>query len=177
MPEALVLGTQPPISDEDAMGFETFRVELCGGRATCQEADEAVRQLPHARPDNQSVPLAGSTYYLLEDGQHVLEVEVRDAPAKLSCRFTLYHPPSVDAVFLHRVRELMTRFGMEARICDDVPPDQARPFTLQEFPEFAAIATRTIAARRVEWQAAFGDEPLAATATEGARCPIPLPLR
>ena len=148
------------------MGFEAFRVELRGGQATYQEADAAVRQLPHAHRDDQSVPLKGSTYYLLADGRHVLEVEVRDAPVKLSCRFTLCHPPSVDVVFLHLVRELMTRLGMKVKVCDDVRPDQASPFSLQEFPEFAAIVARTIAARRAEWQAAFGDEPLAATTTE-----------
>jgi hypothetical protein len=77
------------------MGFEAFRVELRGGPATYQEVDEAVRQLPHIHRDHQSVPLKGSTYYLLKDGQHVVEIEIRDAPVKLSCRFTLCHPPSV----------------------------------------------------------------------------------
>ena len=148
------------------MGFEAFRVELQGGPATYREAEEAVRQLPHARRDHESVPLNGSTYYLLEDRQHVLEVEIRDAPVKLSCRFTLCHPPSVDAVFLDLVRELMVRLRMAAKICDHVHPDQERPFALPEFSEFAAITTRTIAVRRAEWRAAFGDASLAATTNE-----------
>ncbi len=148
------------------MGFEAFRVELRGGSATYREADEVVRQLPHVQRDHQSIPLKGSTYYLLDDGQHVLEIEIRAAPVKLSCRFTLSHPPSVDAVFLDLVRELMVRLGMEATICDDVRPEHARPFALQEFSEFAAITARSIAARRAEWRAAFGDEPLAATTNE-----------
>ena len=42
------------------MGFETFRVELRGGRASSREVDEAVRKLSHVRPDPDSVPTRGS---------------------------------------------------------------------------------------------------------------------
>jgi hypothetical protein len=148
------------------MGFEAFRVELRGGNATFREATEAVQGLPHARPDPDSIPMQGSEYQLIDDGRHVIEVEIMDAPVKLSCRFTLCHPPSVDAAFLRLVREWMVRLGMEAKICDDVPPEQARSFSIQEFPEFSDIAQHCIAARRAEWIAAFGDTPMAATTNE-----------
>jgi len=148
------------------MGFEAFRVELRGGKVQYREADEVVRQIPRARPDPDSLPMQGSTYYLIEDGQHVLEVEIMDSPMKLSCRFTLCHPPSVDPVFLGLLRELMVRLGMEAKICDDVRPEHARSFSLKEFPAFSAITSRYITARRAEWIAAFGDEPRAATTNE-----------
>ena len=42
------------------MGFESFRVELRGGRASYQEADEFIRQLPHAKTDHESLPMPGS---------------------------------------------------------------------------------------------------------------------
>ena len=42
------------------MGFETFRVELRGGAATYAQAEETVRQLPHARPDHDSIASLGS---------------------------------------------------------------------------------------------------------------------
>jgi hypothetical protein len=148
------------------MGFETFRVELRGGQATYREVDEAVQQFPHARPDRQSLPMKGSAYYLIEDGLHVLEVEVVDVPVKVSCRFTLCHPESVDLVFLGVLRGLMGRLGMEAKICDDVPPVHSRSYSLPEFADFAAVTRHTIAARRAEWIAAFGHEPLAATTNE-----------
>jgi hypothetical protein len=148
------------------MGFEDFRAELRGGRATSAEAAAVVRALPHVKPDPHSLPLPGSTYYVLNDGQHVLEIEVGDAPVRLSCRFTLCHPPSVDGAFLRLVRELMRPLGMEASIRDDVRPEHARPFALQEFAEFSALTTRYIAARRAEWIGAFGDQPLAATTNE-----------
>ncbi len=148
------------------MGFEAFRVELRGGPANFPEADEAVRRFPQAQPDQNSITMPGSTFYLIADGQHVIEVEVMDSPVKLSCRFTLCHPPSVDPVFLGVVRELMIRLGMEAKICDDVEPEHWRPFSLDEFREFSAIVSRCIVARRADWIAAFGAEPMAATTNE-----------
>jgi hypothetical protein len=148
------------------MGFEGFRIELRGGRATYREADEALRQLPHIKPDEQSVPMKGSTFYVLDDGQHAIELELMDAPVRLSCRFTLCHPPSVNSVLLGVVGELMNRLGMEAKICDDVLPEHSHSFSVHDFAEFSAIASRYIAARRAEWIAAFGDEPMAATTNE-----------
>lgn len=145
------------------MGFESFRVELRGGTSQFTEADEAVRQLQHVKPDPDSIPVKGSTFYVMDDGQHAIELEVMDDPVRLSCRFTLCHPPSVDLVFLGLLRELMLRLGMEAKICDDVRPAHSRPFSLAEFPEFMAVTRHYIAARRTEWIAAFGDQPMAAT--------------
>src|SRR5207244_4411412 len=148
------------------MGFESFRVELRGGRATYAEADRVIREFPNVRPESNSIPLAGSTFYVLDDGQHKLELELMDSPVRLSCRFTLCHPPSVDLAFLGLVRELMLRLGMEAKICDDVQPAHARSFSLAEFPGFLAITRHYIAPRRSEWIAAFGDQPMAATTNE-----------
>lgn len=148
------------------MGFEAFRVELGGGDAGYGQADEIVRKLPSVRPDRDSVPLRGSTFYVIDDGRHVIELELMDSPVRLSCRFTLCHPPSVDSAFLGLVRELMIRLGMKAKVCDDVRPEDSRPFPLQEFAEFAAVASRRIAARRAEWVTAFGDDPAAATMNE-----------
>src|SRR5437867_1838322 len=130
------------------MGFESFRVELRGGGAKYGEVDEAVQQFPHAKPDPDSPPIPGSKYYFVRDGRHVIEVEIMDSPVRLSCRFTLCHPASVDAVFLGFVRQLMARVGLEARICDNVRPDHSRSFSLREFPEFSTITSSYIAARR-----------------------------
>jgi hypothetical protein len=148
------------------MGFEAFRVELRGGSATNREANEAVRALPNVHTDPHSVPIHGSTYYLAADEEHVVEIELIDSPVRLSCRFTLCHPPSVDSFFLGVVQDLLARLGMHAKICDDVRPEHARSFSLTDYPEFAAAASHYIAARRAEWIAAFGDETLAATTND-----------
>ena len=148
------------------MGFEAFRVELRGGPADCRNANRAVQQLLHTHPDHNSIPTKGSTYYLIEDGKHVIEIEVKDAPVRVSCRFTLCQPASVDLVFLGVLRELMGSLGLNATICDDVHPTHSRFFSLHEFPDFQAVARHYIEARRAEWIAAFGTETLAATTNE-----------
>jgi hypothetical protein len=102
----------------------------------------------------------------MDDGQHLLEVELLDAPVRLSCRFTLCHPPSVDAAFLGFVRELMVNLGMEAKICDDVRPEHAQAFSLDRYAEFSAVTSGYLAARRAEWITAFGTKQLAATTNE-----------
>src|SRR5436309_2373439 len=156
-----------PCSVQEAiMGFEAFRVELRGGGAMWPEAHEVIRNLPCIKPDQQSVPMQGSAFYVIDDGQHAIELELLDSPVRVSCRFTLCHPPSVDSAFLGLVRELMLRLGMQVKICDDVRPEHARSFALAEFPDFEVITKHYIAARRAEWIAAFGDRPMAATTNE-----------
>jgi hypothetical protein len=148
------------------MGFESFRVELGGGTASAEEVSETLRRTPHCKPDADSFPLQGSTYYLIDDSRHVFELELRDSPVRLSCRFTLCHPPSVDTAFLSLVCELMVRLGMDVSICDDVRPEHTHPFSVAAFDEFAAAASGYIAARRTEWIAGFGSRQLAATTNE-----------
>ncbi len=148
------------------MGFESFRVELRGGRANYLEADKAIRELPGIRPDRDSVLTPESTCYLQDDGRHVLEVELQDDPLRVSCRFTLCHPTSVVSSFLAFVQDLMVRFGMVAKICDDVPLEHAGWFSTNDFASFSAISTHYIAIRRAEWLSAFGTVPLAATTNE-----------
>ena len=138
------------------MGFESFRVELRGGTASSTQVDELVRRLPHVKCDHEAIASRGSTFYTLEDGLHIIEVEVVASPLKVSCRFTMCHPPSIDSAFLPLVRELMARLGMEVRICDDVRPEHSQWFALDRFPEFAQIVSRDLATRRAEWLANFG---------------------
>jgi hypothetical protein len=60
----------------------------------------------------------------------------------------------------------MLSLGMEVWICDDVPPEDAHPFTINHYAKFSSAALRVISARRAEWIATFGDEQLAATTNE-----------
>jgi hypothetical protein len=148
------------------MGFEVFLVELRGTRASYAEANKAVRKLSHVKPDPDGGFMPGATYYAFHDDAHTIEMELMDVPIRLSCRFTLCHPPSVDAVFLSLVRELMSQLGMKVTIRDDVRPEHAHAFSLNEFEEFSAIVLGYIAARRAEWIAAFGDKPMGVSTNE-----------
>lgn len=145
------------------MGLESFQVELRGGGASALDARTAVQRLDNACPDDWALSATGSSYYLVRDAHHVFEVEVTDAPVRVSCRFTLSHPASVDDEFLNLVRTLMKWLGMTARICDDGGPGA---YSIAEFPAFADAARQQIARRRAEWRATFGDAPMAATTSE-----------
>ena len=148
------------------MGFESFRVELRGGQDTYSKVNETILQHLHVKFDEQSPPLTGAAFYVVDDGRHVIEVEIKDAPVRISCRFTLCHPTSVDSVFLELVRELMLRLEMEVWICDDVQPEDAHSFALADYAEFSSAALRSIGARRAEWITAFGAEQMPATTNE-----------
>lgn len=138
------------------MGFESIRVELRGGPATLSQVNEFVRQRPNVKVDTDGIRTPGSTFYTVEDGLHVIEVEVMGSPITVSCRFTLCHPPSIDSVFLGFVRELMADLGMEAGICDDVGPEHPHWFSIAEFPEFVNVFLNDVARRRAEWITDFG---------------------
>jgi hypothetical protein len=147
------------------MGFESFQVELRGEQASYLDADTTILNLPGIRPDPQGGFMRGS-YYLFEDGRHVVELHLFDSPVSLSCRFTLCHPDSVDSAFLDLLRVLMGSLGMEAKICDEVRPEHEHSFPLSEFAEFSACLPEYIAIRRSEWIAAFGAARAAATTSE-----------
>lgn len=148
------------------MGFESFRVELCGGRANCHEADNVLRQLHQVRLDPDALLTPQSICYLRDDGLHVIEVELLDAPVRISCRFTLCHPSSIDSIFLDFIRDLMVLLGMQVKICTAARPEHASTFSVQEFMQFSAITAHCIDSRRAEWLATFGTTTLKATTNE-----------
>jgi hypothetical protein len=151
---------------EAVMGMEVFLIELHGGPSSYGEAKEIVHGMSNVYPDPEGGWFPGSTYYVFRDGTHTIEMELADAPVKLMCRFTLCHPPSVDAVFLTLVRELMLRLGMKVKILENIRPEHERFFSLQEFAEFSAIVRDPIATCRAGWIATFGDRQLGASSKE-----------
>lgn len=148
------------------MGFESFRVELHGGPGTSAEVIEAIRDLDHITADETAIPTPGSHYFVMRDGRHVIEMESTQSPVSVSCRFTLCHPPSVEAVFLAIVRTLMDSLEMQVKICDDVLPEHAGNFSRDTFDAFTRAVLPYIAARRSVWKATFGNQPLAVSTNE-----------
>ncbi len=148
------------------MGFESIRVELRGGTASFSQVDSFVRRLPNARPSTEVIPSRDSNFYTVEDGLHVIEIEVRAAPVSVSCRFTLCHPPSIDAAFLALVGELMDALGIEAGLCDEPDQECSHWFTADRFSEFTDRFLHVVATRRAEWVASFGSAQFPATTRE-----------
>jgi hypothetical protein len=148
------------------MGFESFGVRLHGDHATAHAATEAIKNLDHAAPDPDAELTPGSPCFLVNDGQHAIELEVMETSAAISCRFTLCHPPTVDAVFIALVKRLVEILDARVEICEEVEPGQPDEFTLATFHDFPSIVSKCIAKRRAEWKAAFGGQTLGATTTQ-----------
>jgi hypothetical protein len=148
------------------MGFESFGVILRGGRHTSKEAIATISTLKHALPDPESELTPGSTCFVVNDGKHAIEIEVMEEPVQVSCRFTLCHPATVDAVFLALVKELMEALDMSVEAGPEVPSDRPREFAAAAFGQLAPILSDCISRERQQWRAAFGNQTLGATTAQ-----------
>ena len=148
------------------MGLESFQVTLFNGSTAAQTVINAVRERPGVVPDMDSISLPGSNYFLMRDSKHVIEIEVTNNPVTVSCRFTLCHPPTVDAVFLHLIVGLMTQLEMYVQFADDSDPNSQNVYSLESLAEFRIALQSAIAARRVEWRSVFGSQQFAAQTNE-----------
>ena len=142
------------------MGFESFRVELVGDTPAAR-VREAVRALPGVEPDPDGGLLPGD-YFRVRDGRHVIELHLSDVGQRLSVRFSLANPASVDAAFLDVARHLMTHAGLRVRVLTDV----ATEFTLAEFDQFAAVVAEETARERRGSVDMFGPDTFAAGTAE-----------
>lgn len=145
------------------MGIESFQVMLRGGPATWTKAHDAIRQLQQIAVDREALATKESSYFVMNDGRHVIEIELMQSPLEISCRFTLCHPPSVDKAFLEVVRLLVDSLRMEVVICDDVQLEHAHPYSLSQFQEFAKVAAGCMETRRLEWIEMFGPKQMPAS--------------
>jgi hypothetical protein len=102
---------------------------------------------------------------VFRDGKHVVEFEVLSArgraPARVSMRFTLCHPDSVDRVFLEIATNLMTRQSLSASICEDLPDGTPRDYSQHEIGAFRVWCLWSIDHARRQWQRQFGPERIA----------------
>ena len=114
-------------------------------------------------PDTNAMKTSGSDYYIVDDGTHKIELEVTESRGRISCRFTLCHPPTIDAAFIGLIRELVERMDLRARICSD---GARRWYSVDDFGEFVRAATGFISKERRAFIAQCGPVQLAATTAE-----------
>lgn len=137
------------------MGIEDYRVSLRSRAAPADDVREWIRRQPNTTPDDGMLS-HGNDYFRIDDGDHVLEVEVSKAdPVEVSVRFALCNPPSVEPAFLSLVRQLVTTFGMEIH---DQEAAAADPWWLppERFEQFRESTLRAIRRRRSDWVTQFG---------------------
>jgi len=148
------------------MGFESFQVELKGDANTFASKGAFGDRFPQAKPDPDAIPLAGSAFFIVDDGLHIVEIEVSDSTARMSIRFTLCHPGSIIQAFLNLLQDLIATFDMSARIRDDVRVEHSGWYSAARIEEFSSIVSGYVANRRSEWIANFGPEEVAANTSE-----------
>jgi hypothetical protein len=107
--------------------------------------------------------MSGSEYFLVDDGAHKIEIEVTEKWGRISCRFTLCHPPSIEVAFMNLVRNLVERLDMRVRICAD---ESQRWYSTEDLADLAKDMTGFIAKERRAWIAQCGPTQLAATTAE-----------
>jgi hypothetical protein len=145
------------------MGFESFQVELSRDGPDHRPLSQFVRKLPHAKPDESGIQSSKSDYVLVDDGDHKIEIEVTEEWGRISCRFTLCHPPSIEVAFVNLVRDLVERLNMKVRICAD---ESGRWYSAEDLADFSREIADFIAKERRGWIAQCGPTQLAATSSE-----------
>ncbi len=144
------------------MGAESYLVRLSGSGATLADVRAALADLPGVTPDSGMLP--SCEYFVCEYQGGVFEMELSDrSPPVVSVRFTLAHPPTVDATFLALVRQLMTDTGLRVRVLSD---HASAEYDLAHFDHFSAAVLSDIARERRLWIGMFGPETLAASTAE-----------
>ncbi|MBY0232612.1 MAG: hypothetical protein K2W96_25305 [Gemmataceae bacterium] len=143
------------------MGFESFQAVLRGEPQPIEEIVSIIGSIPGLRDDPNPGWHRGSRYLLAEDERHLIEMEI-DAD-RVSCRFALCHPATVDDAFTGLLLELATRLGWRIDLLDD---SSGRPFGPEEGAEMETAAKRSIAQRRAEWVSAFGPQTRRCTTAE-----------
>jgi hypothetical protein len=145
------------------MGFESFLVRLTDGNTSFPDVEEMFCHLDCVVPDNHYPSTESVSYFRFDDGNHVIEFEIRKEPFCISCRFALCHPSSVDHRFLEMIKLLMQRLGVKASIYDPDDPHRTRQFDIGEFAAFESLTLRCIDRERHMWIAMVGNETAAVT--------------
>ena len=151
------------------MGIEDYRVSLRSRSASQDSVAGWIARVPFSVPDPEGGFLPQNRYFRIDDGRHVLEVEVSDGePVDVSVRFMLCNPPSVEPAFLALVGELVSQFDMEIH---DQEGNGAESWWLppERFEQFKDSTLWAIPRRRAEWVMHFGPEQFPAGAEEAGR--------
>ena len=122
------------------MGMECYLLRLEGSNSMDHMESDLIR-LRRMEPDSSyKTGSRGERYFVFRDGEHVIELELHPVSGgrvtKVSMRFALCHPDSVDRVFVEIAAGLMTRRNLSATICEDLPSGTQRDYSRHEIDAF-----------------------------------------
>ncbi len=145
------------------MGAEDFQAILLSDNVQYDKVVETLRCIPNVDIDNESKRLADENYFVIDDGIHIIELEVssrgkRKGYIKISCRFALCLPRSIDAVFYRLLRKIGKKFEMLIEVLDEVPVGCLDKFNPPDYVGMDHVLKKAIGLKRMYWVQDFGPE-------------------
>lgn len=146
---------------ETNMGVESYLSLVRRERLDVHIVKEFVTSTLGLSPDPRQYAITtNDSYYVFQDGRHVIEFELADRSeyVQVSVRFALCHPASVDEVFIDLTTAFIRKFDMTATICEWLPEGAPTRYDVLDCKLFALNCRRSIEYAREQWRKQFGTE-------------------
>jgi hypothetical protein len=141
------------------MGCEDFVVRLSSDFSP-QHVAKVLLANKNIRHDMAFSSLPGETHFCYEDTEHFIELELACAGrTKVSLRFAVCHPTSIDGVVAALVVELASTLRADTLIAEDLEPDDSglgMSFGPSQLEELRDSIIQCIPKKRHLWQVEFG---------------------
>lgn len=152
------------------MGAEDFQVGLMSDALDIEHATaylETFDDISVIRKKTEEL------FFEYRKGGHVIEVELSRPKlriaTRISCRFSLCHPDSVDEVFADFVVDLAQGLSLPIEILEDVPAGEPYRFLPADLNGFRDALKKSIATKRDYWIKDFGDVKASLTCREAVQ--------
>ena len=156
------------------MGVESFQVVLTCKAQPMATAVATLLGLQGVREGGDTSPLPGERHFVLNDGGHVIEIEVRPLKdevngCRISCRCAICHPVTVLGTFARNVKSLSASLSTPIDLIEDVPsgiPDLFRP---PLFEGFETALRESFLLKKRYWVQDFGEGEASVSCAEAIR--------
>lgn len=151
------------------MGVEAILVCFPDYTGTPEQLESSLSQLISVTRNPNSAMTSQTMCWVLDDGNHKLEVEQKLNYSGFSLRFALCNPSSIDCVFIRIIKTIIRTHELGLRFCEDCDEVPEWLSSIEMIDQYEAAIQNCIDMRRALWQTEFGKEELAATCAEACR--------
>ncbi len=142
------------------MGWEAFLVSISSD-LTHEVVADCLLAIPGVRPQSGSDALPGYRQYVYEDPSHIIELETSSEAAqagtRISIRFALCQPASIDGIFAEFVADIAQKSKGAVMIAADAHGELAVDFQHTGMDAFAKSAAFYLGQDRAIWRRDFPD--------------------
>ncbi len=145
------------------MGVEDFQVVIKynGKNKEFNETIQFIKSCQNVFVDYDTKQISNEQYYIFDDSKHIIELEISQREAniiKISCRFAVCHPISIDNVFIELIIIIAKKLKSKIEILDETPNGDPYQFFYPEYEKFETVLKKTIEIKRNYWMQDFGSE-------------------